>query len=77
MIQAKDNVVRTKDKAVWIEKEKLIEDIFSSPLRTINTHHTSKSITTLIFFLKKYLFIWLHQVLAVACGIFSCGMWDL
>jgi len=25
----------------------------------------------------KHLFIWLHWVLADACGIFSCGMWDL
>ena len=22
----------------------------------------------------KYLFIWLHQVLIVACGIFSCSL---
>ena len=29
------------------------------------------------FFLNIYLFIWLHQVLIVAHGIFSCGMWDL
>ena len=35
-------------------------------------------------FLKKYLFIWLHQVFVVACGlfivtskVFICGMWDL
>ena len=28
-------------------------------------------------FFKKYLFIWLHQVLVVAGGIFSCSMWDL
>ena len=25
----------------------------------------------------KYLFIWLNLVLAAACGIFSCHMWDL
>ena len=25
----------------------------------------------------KHLFIWLHWVLVDACGIFSCGMWDL
>ena len=38
----------------------------------------------LISFLKKYLFIWLHQVFAVACELFAvtsrvfiCGMWDL
>ena len=24
-----------------------------------------------------YLFIWLHWVLVTACGVFSCGMWDL
>ena len=24
-----------------------------------------------------YLFTWLHRVLVAACGIFSCGMWDL
>ena len=36
------------------------------------------------FFLFKYLFIWLCQVLVTACGVFSCGMrtlnccmWDL
>ena len=29
-------------------------------------------------FLKNiYLFIWLRQVLVLACGIFSCGIWDL
>ena len=28
-------------------------------------------------FQTKYLFIWLHQVLAVAHGIFTCSMWDL
>ena len=26
--------------------------------------------------LKKYLFIWLCRVLAAACGVFSCNMWD-
>ena len=33
----------------------------------------------LIFFFNSYfyLFIWLCQVLVVACRIFSCGMWDL
>ena len=40
---------RTKDMAVWLEKEKLIEDIFSSSMRIINTHHTFKSIIKLIF----------------------------
>ena len=29
------------------------------------------------FTFKKYLFIWLCQVLVVACGIFSCSTWDL
>ena len=29
-----------------------------------------------LFFLE-YLFIWLLQVLAVDCGLFSCSMWDL
>ena len=29
------------------------------------------------FFFFKYLIIWLHQVLAAACRIFSCSMWDL
>ena len=24
-----------------------------------------------------YVLIWLHQILVVACGIFSCGMWDI
>ena len=30
-------------------------------------------------FIKEniYLFIWLHWVFVVACGIFRCGMWDL
>ena len=28
-------------------------------------------------FFKKYLFIWLCQALVVACGLTSCGMWDL
>ena len=36
MNQAKDSV---KNMAVQIEKEKLTEDIFSSPLRTISTPH--------------------------------------
>ena len=26
---------------------------------------------------KRYFFIWLHQVLVVAHGIFSCSFWDL
>ena len=26
---------------------------------------------------KKYLFIWLHQVLVEEFGIFSCGTWDV
>ena len=36
------------------------------------------------YFLKKYLFIWLHWVLVavleifnLCCGVFSCDMWDL
>ena len=29
------------------------------------------------FFFNIYLFIWLSQVLVVACRIFSCGMWGL
>ena len=35
--------------------------------------------TCLFFFFKVfiYLFIWLCWVLVAACGIFSCGMWDL
>ena len=30
-------------------------------------------------FIKEniYLFIWLHWIFVVACGIFRCGMWDL
>ena len=31
----------------------------------------------LFFNFNIYLFIWLHWVLIVAHGIFSCGMWDL
>ena len=31
----------------------------------------------LILFFNIYLFIWLRRVLVAACGIFSCGMWDL
>ena len=26
---------------------------------------------------KKYVFIWLYQILVAACRIFSCGMWEL
>ena len=29
-----------------------------------------------VYFLYFYLFIWLCRVLVVACGAFSCGMWD-
>ena len=29
------------------------------------------------FFLNLYLFIWLHQVLVVICGVFNCVMLDL
>jgi len=28
-------------------------------------------------FKKKFLFIWLYQVLVLACRIFSYDMWDL
>ena len=54
---------------------------------------TKWSLNTMFFFFffNIYLFIWLHQVLVVACrifiamcrsfvamrGIFSCGMWNL
>ena len=31
----------------------------------------------IIIFFYIYLFIWPHQVLVVALGIFSCSMWDL
>ena len=40
MNQATDNV---KNTAVQIEKEKLTGDIFSNPLRTINTPHLTVS----------------------------------
>ena len=33
-------------------------------------------ITVVLYYLKNYFFIWLCQVLVVACR-FSCGMWDL
>ena len=36
-----------------------------------------KNCKSFFFFLNIYLFIWLLLVLVVACGIFSCGMWDL
>ena len=26
---------------------------------------------------NNYLFVWLHQILDVACRIFSCGIWAL
>lgn len=41
--------VRTKDMAMWMEKEKLIEDIVSSSVRTINTYITFKSTVKLVF----------------------------
>ena len=28
-------------------------------------------------FFKRYLFIWLCQVLVAGCGIIRCGLWDL
>ena len=35
-------------------------------------------LSILLLFLNVYLlFIWLHQILVTACGIFSCGTWDL
>ena len=59
-----------------------------APYYQSNFIHTHTQNLTLrfvfFFFFCKYLFIWLHQVLAEACGIFSCsmralsyGMWDL
>ena len=30
-----------------------------------------------IFVFCAYLFIWLHEVLVAACGIFCCGAWTL
>ena len=30
----------------------------------------------LVSFLKKYIFIWLLQVLVAAFGTFSCSIWD-
>ena len=39
----------------------------------------SSALANRFSFLNTYfhLFIWLPQVLVAACGIFSCGMWDL
>lgn len=35
--------------AMWIEKEKLIEDIFSNPVRTINIYLIFKSVVKVVF----------------------------
>ena len=41
-------------------------------------YHFSQSCFCCHFFLfKTCIFIWLWQVLVVACRIFSCSMWDL
>ena len=54
--------------------------------RVVKTHrtlpHKSYSIktvpsTVMIITVSISLFIWLYWVLAAACGIFSCGVWNL
>jgi len=58
-----------------------IPSFYLSPLFI---HSLNVIILFCIFIYLVYLFMWLHQVLVVACGIFtcsvqtlSCGMWDL
>ena len=41
-------------------------------------HFLLKKIFFLLYLiLKTYLFIWPREILAAACTIFSCGVWDL
>ena len=53
----------------------------SSITSSISEYGSTREIRPMLFklylFKKIHLLIWLRQVLVVACGIFSCGMWDL
>ena len=53
--------------------------LFNSKLNII-VNCLFMSFPHIFLFLKKniyFLFIWPHHVLVAACGIFSCGVWDL
>ena len=45
--------------------------------RSCSTLPSSNELTWFILFFFFNSFIWLHQVLVVARGIFSCGLWNL
>ena len=55
-------------KGMFLDDLKIIKDVFMN-LDKCNCFFLS--------FLNTYLFIWLHQVLAAAHGIFSCDMCTL
>ena len=49
---------------------------YQTPVHSLGSSSNQISLWNFFFF-KKYLFIWLCRVLAVACGIFSCGIQTL
>ena len=49
----------------------------NKPIRPRRTDSRRLQGLLFVFFIFLYLFIWPHQVLAVACRTFSYGMWDL
>ena len=48
-----------------------------SPLLANGCASLKKKKIIYIYIVFIYLFIWLHWVLIVACGLFSCSMWDI
>ena len=48
-----------------------------SSLKIYPGNHSRANHSDTIFLFKKYIFLWLFQVLAEALVTFSCGMWDL
>ena len=48
-------------------------------MKGYTAHRVFFVVAACVFFhdFYQHLFIWLHQVLAVAHGIFSCSRWDL
>ena len=54
-----------------------LETKILSPSMWVCFCFVSKFICIISFFKKKYLFIWLCQVLVASCRIFSCSIWDL
>ena len=64
-------------KTLQVATSQLAFQTSPSPLSLLWLLFTSASFFSFKLFIYICLFIWPHQVLVVACRIFSCGTWDL